>query len=93
MLPVEDQVHRYIFDADAGDNVFIELVEGKGMEYMILELFDPQGEDVGGGNSYANAVISILDTQLKTDGTYSMRIRNSGVKTGSYTLSFIKAPP
>ena len=87
------QAHRYSFDADAGDRVFIELVEGEGMEYMIVQLFDPQGQDVGNANSYLSAVVSFIDTQLQTGGTYTLRIGNSGVKTGSYTLSFNKAPP
>ena len=87
------QVQWYSFDANTGDKVFIELVEGDGMEYMILELFDPQGADAGNTDSYGGAVVSIIDAQLQTGGTYSMRVRNDGVDTGSYTLSFNKAPP
>jgi hypothetical protein len=88
------QVHRYSFDANAGDNVFIELVEGEGMEYMDLELFDPQGENLDTANSWTSSVVvSIIDEQLQTGGLYLLVVSQHGVKTGSYTLSFIKAPP
>ena len=89
------QVHRYSFDANAGDNVFIEVVEGDGMNYMILKLVDPQGEDLGDthSSSRTDIVVAIIDAQLQTSGTYSMRVRNNSVATGSYTLSFNKGPP
>jgi hypothetical protein len=50
-IEIAGQVDWYSFDANAGDKMFIELVEGSGMDFMILELFDPQGLDVDNANS------------------------------------------
>ncbi|MCH8310762.1 MAG: hypothetical protein IIB17_09765, partial [Chloroflexi bacterium] len=44
-------------------------------------------------DSYSGAVVSIINAQLGASGTYTVRVRNSGVKTGAYTLSFNKSPP
>ena len=86
------QVDWYGFDADAGDKLFIELVEGDGMEYMIIDLIDSQGESLSTANSASYSVKATIDTKLETGGTYFMRVRNNATATGSYTLSFMKAP-
>jgi hypothetical protein len=87
------QVRRFGFDAKAGDNVFFELVEGTGMDYMILEIFDPQGELLASAQSSGSAVVSIVDRQIPTDGTYSIRVRNNASDVGAFTLSLNKFGP
>ena len=44
MIESRGQIGRYSFDANAGDNVFIETVKGEGMGYMMLEVFDPEAK-------------------------------------------------
>ena len=44
MIESRGQIGRYSFDANAGDNVFIEPVKGEGMGYMMLEVFDPEAK-------------------------------------------------
>ena len=82
----------YNFDAEAGDNVFLDLVERDQLDDMILELFDPQGERIGASNTYARSAANI-DVQLQSGGTYSIRVRETSSPTGSYNLSLLKLPP
>ena len=61
------QVQFYSFQAQGGDAVFIVLVEGDDMNYMILELVDPQGSKVDEDNSYRSRTAAI-DIQLERPG-------------------------
>ena len=87
------------FDAEAGDGVFIVLQEGVGMEFMVMELFGPDAVLVLSADSRGAATTATIDEQLETAGTYTIRVRQrrlgqgSGVKTGSYTLSFNQVSP
>ena len=67
------------------------LVEGEDMEYLILELFGPDGKLVKSADSRLfSTTLARIDTTLPSNGQYTVRVGQSGTKTGDYTLSLSK---
>lgn len=89
------QSHAYEFVAERNDTVIIALREGTAKSYIRLDVFDSQGDQLGG------CAIGYVDTsggcrepfkrKLEEAGKYTVRVRHSDLATGSYTLSFYQS--
>jgi uncharacterized membrane protein len=88
-LTIPGEAQFYAFSGTVGDTVFMTLANPSGALYVSLKLYDPNGNEVG---SSSDSKVAAINTQLKTTGTYTIRVRDdsSPLKTGPYTLSFDK---
>ena len=87
-LVLPGEVHWYPFEGKANDDIFAVLVEGDGMEYMILELLDSDGTRVSNVNSSGSVTTAMIDLRLAATGRFVIRVRHYSGQTGAYTLSF-----
>jgi hypothetical protein len=86
-LSFAGKVQWYTFYAEAGDAVYIVLVEGEkdSPMYPWLGLLDPDG-DIVYENYYSESVQ--IDCALTKTGTYTVRVRDHSIGTGPYVLAF-----
>lgn len=86
-LTFTGEVHWYTFDAMEGDAVYIVLTEAENDSpfYPWLGLLAPDGSIVY-ENYYSESVQ--IDRWIAQNGTYTVRVRDHNLGTGSYVLSF-----
>jgi hypothetical protein len=79
--------HSYYFQGKAGDTISLTLADISGQLFVSLKLEDASGNEI---RSAADTNIASINTQLTSDGTYFVTVKddNNPLQTGPYSLAF-----